>query len=209
MIADGDRPYRALAVTAVFVAIVQRDFPSFVNLRARPRHVDAVRFLLPGRTGAAGGFKHERSQAFGDGVGDFRNEIVGGAGQGGIGMAGDPLRAKHGRFDLIGGEHQGRQVKSLLQNITHAGLTADRHALFDQGRDVAVDRPLRGLQLGRDRICRQWFAGAPEHLNDLEQPVGTSHGRLFLRCILADADSMLAAGGQYTGTTLQPRGFCP
>jgi hypothetical protein len=25
----------------------------------------------------------------------------------------------------------------------------------------------------------------------------------------ADADSMLAAGGHYTGTTLQPRGFCP
>src|SRR5438445_9351497 len=62
VIADGDRPYRALAVTAVFVAIVQRDFPSFVNLRARPRHIDAVRFLLPGRTGAAGGFKHERSE---------------------------------------------------------------------------------------------------------------------------------------------------
>src|SRR6266403_3196324 len=61
VIADRDRPDRAFAVTAVFVAIVQRDFPSFVNLRARPRHVDAVGFLLPGRAGAARRFKHKRS----------------------------------------------------------------------------------------------------------------------------------------------------
>ena len=49
-----------------------------------------------------------------------------------------------------------------------AGLAADRHALFDQGRDVAVDRALGGLELGGDRIRRQGFAGASEHLNDLE-----------------------------------------
>src|SRR6266436_957736 len=61
VIADRDRPDRAFAVTAVFVAIVQRDLPSFVNLRARPRHVDAVSFLLPGRAGAARRFKHKRS----------------------------------------------------------------------------------------------------------------------------------------------------
>src|SRR5436305_11376215 len=30
---------------------------------------------------------------------------------------------------------------------------------------------------------------------------------LFFTAWLADADSMLAAGGQYTGTSLQPRGF--
>src|ERR1700675_4127835 len=60
-IADGDRPDGAFAVTAVFIAIAQRDFPSLVNLRARPCHVDAVSFLLPCRPGAAGGFKHKRS----------------------------------------------------------------------------------------------------------------------------------------------------
>src|SRR6202165_660283 len=98
-------------------------------------------------------------------------------------MASDPLCAEHGRFDLIGGEHQRRQVKSLLQNITHAGLTADRHALSHQSCDVAVDRPLRSLQLGCDRICCQWFPGTPEHLNDLEQPVGTSHGASLLALV--------------------------
>jgi hypothetical protein len=96
-------------------------------------------------------------------------------------MAGHPLRAEHRRLDLIGGEHQGRQVKSLFQNIAHAGLAADRHPLFDQGGDVAVDRPLRGFQFGCDRIRGQRFPGAPEHLNDLEQPVGTSHGRSLFR----------------------------
>jgi hypothetical protein len=30
-----------------------------------------------------------------------------------------------------------------------------------------------------------------------------------LGCGFADADSMLAAGGGYTGTTLQLKGFCP
>ena len=180
-----------------------------MNLRTRPRHVDAVGFPAPAGTGAAGGFMHKRPQAFGDGVGDLRNEILSGTGQSGIGVAGDPLRAEHGRLDLVGGEHQRRQVKSLLQNIAHAGLTADWHALFHQGRDVAVDRPLRGLQLGCDGIRRQWFPGAPEHLNDLEQPVGASHGASLFRGSRADADSMLAAGGQYIGRTLQPRGFCP
>src|ERR1700737_4364877 len=53
-IADGDRPDGAFAVTAVFVAIAQRYFLSFVNLSTRPYHVDAVRFLLPCRPGAAG-----------------------------------------------------------------------------------------------------------------------------------------------------------
>ena len=96
-------------------------------------------------------------------------------------MAGDPLRPEHRRFDLIGREHQRRQVESLLQNITHAGLAADRHALFDQGGDVAVDRPLRGLEFGGDRIRGQGLSGATEHLDDLEQPVGTSHGSSLFR----------------------------
>src|SRR5258707_1284074 len=124
-------------------------------------------------------------------------------------MAGHPLIAEHGRLRLIGGDLQRRNAKTLPPNITHAGLTADWYALFDQGRDVAVDRPLRGLQLGRDRICRQWFPGAPEHLNDLEQPVGSSHGGSLFSGRLADADSMLATGGAYNGTTLQLKGICP
>jgi hypothetical protein len=34
-------------------------------------------------------------------------------------------------------------------------------------------------------------------------------GRLFFGGNLADADSMLAAGGGYIGTTLQLKGICP
>src|SRR6266853_394235 len=75
-IADGDRPDGAFAVTAVLVAIAQSDFLSFVNLRTRPRHVDAVRLLAPARAGAAGGFEHKRSQPFGNGVGDFRDQVL-------------------------------------------------------------------------------------------------------------------------------------
>src|SRR5258706_12796514 len=50
-IADGDRPDGAFAVAAVFVAIAQRDFLSFVNLCPRPHHVDAIRFPAPARAG--------------------------------------------------------------------------------------------------------------------------------------------------------------
>ena len=130
------------------------------------------------------------------GVGDFRHQILRGARQRGIGVARHPLRAEHAGLDLIGRQHQRRQVESLFQDVAHAGLAADRHALFDQGGDVAVDGPLRGLQLGRDRVRRQRLPGAPEHLDDLEQPVGASHGVVsFPDRRPADADSMLAAGG--------------
>ena len=97
-------------------------------------------------------------------------------------MAHHPLRAEHAGLDLIRREHQGRQVESLFQDIAHAGFAADRHALFDQGRYIAVDGPLRGLQFGRNRVRRQRLPGASKHLNDLEQPVGPSHGTsLFLK----------------------------
>src|SRR5579863_724186 len=57
-IADRDRPDRAFAVAALFVAIAKRDFLALMNLRPGPRHVDAVRFLAPARTGAARRFEH-------------------------------------------------------------------------------------------------------------------------------------------------------
>ena len=132
--------------------------------------------LFQAEPGAAGGLQHERPQAFGHGVGDFRHQVLRGARQRGIGVAATHCAPSTAGLDLVGREHQRRQVESLFQDVAHAGLAADRHALLDQGRDVAVDRPLRGLQFGRDRVRRQRFPGAPEHLNDLEQPVGASHG---------------------------------
>src|SRR6185437_3676934 len=79
--------------------------------------------------------------------------------------------------DLVGRQHQGRQVKALLENITHARLATDRHALLHERCDIAIDRAFRRLQLGRDGVSGQRFAGAPEHLNDLEKTIGTSHER--------------------------------
>src|SRR6186713_2985530 len=64
VIADRDRPDRALAVTAVLVAIVQRDLPALVDLRPRTNHVDPVRLPVPGSPGTAGRLQHERPQAF-------------------------------------------------------------------------------------------------------------------------------------------------
>jgi hypothetical protein len=87
------------------------------------------------------------------------------------------LRAEHGGLDLVGRQHQRRQVESLFQDVAHAGLAADRHPLPDQGGDVAIDRAFRGFQLLGDGVRGQRFAGAAEHLDDLKQPVGASHAR--------------------------------
>ena len=183
MITDGDRPDGAPGRAALLVAIVQSDLLALVDLGAGPHHVDAVGLPVPAGTCAACGFEHERPQAFGNGVGDLRHQVLGGTRQHGVGVPRHPLRAEHGRLDLVGREHQRRKVKSLLQDVAHAGLAADRHALFDQRCDVAVDGPFRGLQLGGDCIRGQRLAGAPEHLNDLEQPVGASHGTSLLLSI--------------------------
>jgi hypothetical protein len=48
-----------------------------------------------------------------------------------------------------------------------------------------------------------------EHDPEKWKPVFRTDHAQTPGCGLADADSMLAAGGDYTGTTLQPRGFCP
>jgi hypothetical protein len=120
---------------------------------------------------------HERPQPFRHRVGDLRHQVLGGARQHGIGVADDPLCAKHGGLDLVGRQHQGWQVEPLLQDVAHAGLAADRHALFDQSGDVAIDGAFRGFEFGRDRVRRQRLSRAPEHLDDLEQSVGASHDK--------------------------------
>src|SRR6184192_4160388 len=70
VIADRDRPDRALAVAAMLVAIVQRDLFALVDLRPCPHHVDAVGLPVPRRSGAAGRLQHEWPQALGHGFGD-------------------------------------------------------------------------------------------------------------------------------------------
>src|SRR5215207_4296095 len=62
VIADRDRPDRALAVAAVLVAIVQRDLFALVDLRPCPNHVDTVGLPVPCRSGAAGRLQHEWPQ---------------------------------------------------------------------------------------------------------------------------------------------------
>src|SRR5262249_39136298 len=75
VIADRDRPDRALGGAALLVAIMQRDLLALVDLRARLDHVDAVGFAIPPRPRAARRLQRERPQPLGHGVGDLCNEI--------------------------------------------------------------------------------------------------------------------------------------
>src|SRR5204862_2578292 len=70
-------------------------------------------------------------------------------------------------------------------------LASDRHTLADQVGDVAIDGPLRGLELGRERLRGHRLRCTAQDLNDLKEPVGASHEPLSPD----DADSMMAAGG--------------
>jgi hypothetical protein len=60
------------------------------------------------------------------------------------------LGTQHGGLDLVLCQHQRRQVQPRLQHIANAGLASDRHPLADQVGDVAIDGPLRGLELGAE-----------------------------------------------------------
>ena len=56
-------------------------------------------------------------------------------------------RAEHERLNLFAVEHQRRQVIAGAEAIADARFAVDRRAGQDQIADVAVDRPLRNLQL--------------------------------------------------------------
>ena len=89
----------------------------------------------------------------------------------------DDPGAQHQGLDLVLVEHQRRQIETLAQGIADARFALDRHPARHQIAHVAVDRPLRDLELLRE------VAGAhqllPAHqLDDLEQAIGAAHGFL-------------------------------
>jgi hypothetical protein len=146
-----------------------------VDPGAHTRNIQTVRRHPPSGRRSSGRLHHIGAQPLRNGRADLGDEVQGGARQRGIAPPGNPLRAEHGRLDLVGRQHQRRQVMPALQHIADAGLPADRHPLPDQGGDVAIDRALGGLELLGDRLGRQRPAGAPQDLDDLEKSVGTSH----------------------------------
>ena len=79
------------------------------------------------------------------------------------------------RLDLLGGEHQRRQVEAAPQNIADAGRSIDRHAPRLQRGDVAIDCADRDLQLIGERGSRHRPARRAQPLYDVEQPVSPPH----------------------------------
>jgi hypothetical protein len=174
-VADGHRPDRALRDRALLVLVLERDLLAGADRGAQRGHVDGVRPIHPARRRGDAGVEHERAQALGHHGSDLGAHVERGARQHRIAVARDPLRAEHDRFDLVRREHQGRQIEALLHHVADAGLAADRDALAEQARDVAVHGALRDLELGGDRVGGHGLLAAAQELDDLEEAVGAAH----------------------------------
>ena len=108
--------------------------------------------------------------------GDLRQNVGGGTAEFGIGPTLDDADADQQCLELVLGEHQGRQIVAVAQQVADAGGTFDRHPLPDQFGNIPVDRAHRDLELGREGVGGDGAAGAAQDLDDLEQSVGAPHG---------------------------------
>ena len=174
-IADGDGPDDAFGRALLLVAILKAHLLAGVDAGANLGQVERILHALVAVGRAQGGVEQKGAQALGDRGQDLGLQVQGGAGQGRIADARDPLGAQDTGFDLVGRQHQGRQIEPALQHIAHARFAPDRHPLADEGGDVAIDGALGGLQLGRDQVGRVRPAPSAQDLDDLEQAVGASH----------------------------------
>jgi hypothetical protein len=93
----------------------------------------------------------------------------------------DDPRAEHERLNLFTIEHERRQIVAGPDPVADAGRAFDRRAGQRQIADVAIDRPLRDLQLLGDLRRRRHRAAPAEQLNDLKQTVGAAHRRYSAR----------------------------
>jgi hypothetical protein len=99
-------------------------------------------------------------------------------------------RADRDGVDLVGGEHQRRQVEAAAQHIADADGAVDWHAARLQRGDIAVDRANGDFELLGERRRGQRLRCRPEGLDDVEETVGAAHRRasflLTERCQCAD-----------------------
>ena len=123
-----------------------------MDLAAHPRHIEAIGGKVPRRRGFGHRLQHIGPQPLRHDRADLGDQILGRPRQHRIAVARHPLGTQHGSLDLVRCQHQRRQVQPRLQDVTDTGLASDRHPLADQVGDVAIDGPLRGLDLGRERL---------------------------------------------------------
>jgi hypothetical protein len=86
---------------------------------------------------------------------DLGENPLGGFCKGSIRPTGDDACTQHEGFDLLGGEHHGRQVEPTGKRIAYARLTLYRYTRESEVLDIAIDRPLRYLEfLGQPSSSR-------------------------------------------------------
>ncbi len=121
------------------------------------------------------GVRHVAAQPVGNDRFDLGDDVAGGGGKLRICPRLDDAGTEHERLDLRFGEHEGRQVKSCLEDVANAGFSLDGDAARDQVLDVAIDGALRHLE-GGAQLARPHQLLAAQVLDDLEQSVGAAHG---------------------------------
>ena len=125
------------------------------------------------------------SSSFGSTAGDLvQNRFAGSCERRIAELANNP-RPEHERLNLFAIEHERWQVVSGTESVADARFAVDRRARQDQIADVAVDRPLRNLQLGGDVRRGRGGAAPSQQLDDLEQTVGATHRTYCATAVLA------------------------
>ncbi len=184
-----ERPHRPLGRIAALARVAKVDSP----LRSQPLARDCEAVC---RSRAPDDVRHEQAR-----VGQQRLELLrqhgrhfaenrlAGARERRIAELADDPRAEHERLNLFTIEHKRRQIVPGPDAIPDAGFAVDRRAGEDQIADVAIDRPLRDLQLPRDLLRRRHGSAAAKQLDDLEQTVGSAHAPIVRRPALRPARS--------------------
>jgi hypothetical protein len=104
----------------------------------------------------------------------------GGGPQHGVAALIDIAQPQQHRFDLVCRQHERRQEQARPQNVADARFAVDRRTLRHQIGDIAIDGPLRYLQLFSQPGGGNRAAAATQSLEQGKEAAGTGHGSTLI-----------------------------
>ncbi|CAI0346127.1 hypothetical protein BO1005MUT1_470285 [Hyphomicrobiales bacterium] len=172
-----DRPDHALGRMPALVTVVDRELAAVADGRAHGRDIDLIGGHVAGiGRSEQGAVQKDRPQMRRQHRRDLADHVLRGPREHRIGTLAQPAHADQDGLDLVGREHQGRQVEPGIKHIADAGLAAHGHALTHQRADVAIDRPHRDIEFGGQGLGGHGTPAATQALDHVEQSFGALHG---------------------------------